>query len=118
MAGNQYIPTGTIVTGVAKVSGERMEIKVGSVSYKENVIPVNLDVYDTKGMKGVFVPESEELNAVKEMAANMGSSLGTSITITEDAGAQLAADLGERCHSGGFAISGKEVQNGKSDAES
>lgn len=95
MAGNQYIPTGTIVTGVAKVSGERMEIKVGSVSYKENVIPVNLDVYDTKGMKGVFVPESEELNAVKEMAANMGSSLGTSITITEDAGAQLAADLGK-----------------------
>lgn len=95
MAGEQYIPLGTMVTGTAKVSGERMEIKVSSVSYGESVTPVNLDVYDTKGMKGVFVPESEELNAVKEMAANMGSSLGTSITITEDAGAQLAADLGK-----------------------
>ena len=95
MAGEQYVPSGTMVTGTAKVNGERMEIKVSSVSYGESVTPINLDVYDTKGMKGVFVPESEELNAVKEMAANMGSSLGTSITITEDAGAQLAADLGK-----------------------
>ena len=95
MAGEQYVPSGTMVTGTAKVNGERMEIKVSSVSYGESVTPINLDVYDTKGMKGVFVTESEELNAVKEMAANMGSSLGTSITITEDAGAQLAADLGK-----------------------
>lgn len=95
MAGEQYVPSGTMVTGTAKVNGERMEIKVSSVSYGESVTPINLDVYDTKGMKGVFVPASEELNAVKEMAANMGSSLGTSITITEDAGAQLAADLGK-----------------------
>ena len=95
MAGEQNVPSGTMVTGTAKVNGERMEIKVSSVSYGESVTPINLDVYDTKGMKGVFVTESEELNAVKEMAANMGSSLGTSITITEDAGAQLAADLGK-----------------------
>lgn len=95
IAGRQYIPSGMIITGTAKVGGERMEIKVGSVSYEGSVTPVNLEVYDMQGMKGVFVPNSEELNAVKEMAANMGSSLGTSITITEDAGAQLAADLGK-----------------------
>ena len=95
MAGEQYVPAGTIVTGTAKVGGERMEIKVAAVSHGESVTPVNLEVYDRQGMKGVSVPNSEELNAVKEMAANMGSSLGTSITITEDAGAQLAADLGK-----------------------
>lgn len=95
MAGKQYIPAGTIVIGTAKIGGERMEIKVNSVSYGGAVIPVNLEIYDLQGMKGVSVPGSEELNAVKEIAANMGSSLGTSISITESAGAQLAADLGK-----------------------
>lgn len=95
MVGKQYIPSGTIVTGTAKIGEERMEIKVTSVSHGGNITPVNLGVYDIQGMKGVAVPNSEELNAVKEMASNMGSSLGTSITITEDAGAQLAADLGK-----------------------
>ena len=95
MAGRQYIPAGTVVIGSAKVGGERMEINVSAVSYGGAVIPVNLEVYDTQGMKGVFVPGSDELNAAKEIAANMGSSLGTSISITESAGAQLAADLGK-----------------------
>lgn len=95
MAGKQYIPAGTIVVGTAKIGGERMEISVSSVSYGGAVIPVSLDVYDMQGMKGVSVPGSDELNAVKEIAANMGSSLGTSISITENAGAQLAADFGK-----------------------
>lgn len=95
MAGKQYIPAGTVVVGTAKIGGERMEINVSSVSYGGAVIPVNLEVYDTQGMKGVAVPGSDELNAAKEIAANMGSSLGTSISITESAGAQLAADLGK-----------------------
>lgn len=95
IAGKQYIPTGTIVVGTAKIGGERMEINVSSVSYGGAIIPVSLDVYDIQGMRGVSVPGSDELNAVKEIAANMGSSLGTSISITESAGAQLAADLGK-----------------------
>lgn len=95
MAGGQYIPAGTIIVGKAKIGGERMEITVSTVSHSGAVIPVSLEVYDTQGMKGVSVPGSDELNAVKEIAANMGSSLGTSISITESAGAQLAADLGK-----------------------
>ena len=36
-----------------------------------------------------------ELNAAKEVAANMGTSMGSSINISSDAGAQLASDLGK-----------------------
>ena len=35
-----------------------------------------------------------EMNAAKEIVANMGTSAGTSISLTNDAGQQLAADLG------------------------
>ena len=36
-----------------------------------------------------------EMNAVREVAANMGGSLGRSIYISTNAGAQLASDLGK-----------------------
>lgn len=45
--------------------------------------------------KGIFIPGSMELNAAKEVAANMGTSMGSSINISSDAGAQLASDLGK-----------------------
>lgn len=94
-AGELYIPANTILTGTAKISGERMEIAVTSVTYQGTILPVELDAYDTRGMKGIEVRGSQELTAVKEMAANMGSTMGSSINISTNAGAQLAADLGK-----------------------
>ncbi len=57
--------------------------------------PVELAVYDTDGQPGIFIPNSMEMNAVREVAANMGGSLGSSINISTNAGAQLASDLGK-----------------------
>ena len=94
-AGELYIPANTILTGTAKISGERMEITVSSIAFQGTILPVELDAYDTRGMKGIEARGSQELTAVKEMAANMGSAMGSSINISTNAGAQLAADLGK-----------------------
>lgn len=94
MAGNMLIPANTIINGSARISGERMSITISAIQHAGNVIPVELAVYDLDGGQGVFVPGSEEINAVKEIAANMGSGMGSSITITDDAGSQLVSDLG------------------------
>ena len=72
-----------------------MEITVSSIAFQGTILPVELDAYDTRGMKGIEVRGSQELTAVKEMAANMGSAMGSSINISTNAGAQLAADLGK-----------------------
>jgi len=93
-AGNMLIPANTILTGSAKIGGERLHITITSIQYADNVIPVEMEVYDMDGMQGIYVPNSDEVNAMKEIAANMGTSMGSSITITDDAGSQLAADLG------------------------
>lgn len=93
-AGHIVIPENTILTGNARLNGERLNIVINSIQYADNIIPVELAVYDMDGMQGISVPGSEELNAAKEIAANMGTSMGSSITITDDAGSQLAADLG------------------------
>ena len=75
-------------------NGERLTVKVSAVQHGGAVVPVDLSVYDTNGNEGIPVPGSEELNAVKEIAANMGAGMGSSITITDDAGSQLLSDLG------------------------
>ena len=92
--GGMYIPANTVLTATARINGERMELTVSSIAYKGTVVPVELEVYDPSGMKGISVPGSQELAALKEMAANMGSTMGSSINISTDAGAQLASDLG------------------------
>lgn len=94
MAGDCLIPANTVVTGAARITGDRMGVTVSAVQYAGMVIPVELLVYDLDGNEGISVPGSEEINAVKEIAANMGSGMGSSITITDDAGSQLLSDLG------------------------
>ena len=89
------IPHNTVVTGAAKVQGERLNVTITSLEYGGTITPVELSVFDNDGQKGVFIPNSMEASAVKEVAANMGSSLGSSINISTNAGAQLASDLGK-----------------------
>lgn len=91
----RYIPKNTVVVGTTRVQGERLGIDISSLEFQGTIIPVELSVYDSDGQEGINMPNSMELSAVKEVAANMGSSLGSSINISTDAGAQLASDLGK-----------------------
>ncbi len=112
-AGNILIPANTVLTGSAKIGGERLLITITSIQYADNVIPVEMAVYDMDGMQGIFVPNSAELNAVKEIAANMGTQMGSSITITDDAGSQLAADLGRSAIQGASQYISKKMREVK-----
>ena len=90
----RIIPRNTTLVGAARLQGERLGIGITSLEHGGNIIPVELEVYDSDGQAGIFIPGSMEIDAAKEIGANMGSSLGSSINISTDAGAQLASDLG------------------------
>ena len=92
---DKIIPRNAVVVGAGRIQGERLGIVITSLEYEGTIIPIELSVYDSDGQEGIFIPNSMELNAVKEVAANMGGSLGSSINISTDAGAQLASDLGK-----------------------
>ena len=94
-AGNIRIPVNSIVTGSCKIAGERLDIMINSIQYVGNIIPVEILVYDTDGQRGIFIPNSDEINAAKEVTAQLAQSAGTSISITDNAGSQLAADVGK-----------------------
>ena len=90
----RIIPRNTTLVGAARLQGERLGIQITSLEHQGTIIPVELEVYDSDGQAGIFIPGSMEIDAAKEIGANMGSSLGSSINISTDAGAQLASDLG------------------------
>ena len=91
----RIIPKGAIIVGATKIQGERLNITITSIENGKTIIPVELSVYDTDGQQGIFIPNSMEVSATKEVAANMGGSMGSSINISSDAKAQLASDLGK-----------------------
>ena len=91
----RIIPKESIIVGATKIQGERLCITVTSIENGKMIIPVELSVYDTDGQQGIFIPNSMEVSAAKEVAANMGGSMGSSINISSDAKAQLASDIGK-----------------------
>jgi len=95
LAGNILIPANTVVTGTCRIGGERMEVTINSIQYDGNIIPVEISVYDTDGQRGISVPGSDEVKAAREVAATLANSAGTGIMISDNAGSQLAADMGK-----------------------
>ena len=94
--GKYILPRNSLVTGEGRIQGERLGIGIVQVEHDGTIIPVELAVYDNDGQEGVFIPGSMEANAVKEVAANLGQNLGTSISITnQSAGDQLLSELGK-----------------------
>ena len=93
IAGATVIPANSILTGTAALQGERLGISINSIELAGAIIPVEIVVYDSDGQRGIFIPNSLELDAAKEIAANMGNSVGTSFSVTDNAGAQITSDL-------------------------
>lgn len=94
--GNMVLPCNTIITGKGNIKGERLDISIVQVEYEGVIIPVELNVHDNDGQSGIFIPGSMETSVAKEMAANLGQNLGTSISITtQSAEEQLLSEVGK-----------------------
>lgn len=94
IAGASIIPANSIVVGMARITQGRVQLSVSSIHHNGAIIPVELSAYDLDGVEGIAARGTEELSAIKEIAADMGSGMGSSITITDDAGTQLLSDMG------------------------
>lgn len=108
-AGDMLIPSGTVLSGICRIGGERMDVTINSIQHADNIIPVELVVYDTDGQRGISVPGSDEIKAAKEVAASLTNSAGTSIMISDNAGSQLAADMGKGIIQGASQYASKKM---------
>ena len=93
-AGTATVPVNQIISGTARIQAERLNIEVSSLEYGGMILPVELTVYDTDGQRGIYIPRNGTVNATKQIIANMGTSAGTNINLSSNAGQQLVADFG------------------------
>ncbi|MDB5032674.1 conjugative transposon protein TraM [Mucilaginibacter sp.] len=61
----RMIPKGSFVYGTCGLNNERLIIKIASIRYLNNILPIALSVYDLDGMEGLYVPGSIGRDAAK-----------------------------------------------------
>ena len=93
--GNSLLPKNTNIVGVARLQSERLEIKIEYIEALGCIMEVDLSVYDSDGQEGINISNSMESDALHEIGANMSSTMGSSINLTTNAGAQLVSDVGK-----------------------
>jgi len=68
---NYEIEKGGYLYGTVSGFGDqRVEITITSLLYGNQIIPVNLSIYDNDGLAGIYVPESQFRDFTKQLAAN------------------------------------------------
>ena len=86
------IPRQSRLIASAKIEGNRMHLLVKSIEVDGHIIAVKLSAYDMDGQEGVYIPGSEDINALKEVGANIGGSMGTSFTFASSAKDQIISE--------------------------
>lgn len=107
------IPKNTLITGIASIQQERLDIKIVSIAYNGIILPVDLSVYDTDGQKGLASPNTLEMQSLTEGAANIGSGLGSSFTVNRGAGSAIVSDLTRGVLQGGSQYLSKKLRTAK-----
>ncbi|MFI3322848.1 MAG: conjugative transposon protein TraM [Rikenellaceae bacterium] len=112
--GDRILPKNAIVIGSCKIQGERLYINISTIEYKGYIMPVNIVVMDNNGLEGIFIPNLSEVNAIKEVAANLGSSMGTTINLNQQsAGGQILTDVGKGAIQGASQYVNKKMREVK-----
>jgi conjugative transposon TraM protein len=83
------VPKDQFVYGIATLSGERLQVHIPSIRYKNHLLPVDLSVYDLDGLAGIYVPGSISREVTSQTTENIvqGLELGT---INHSAAGELA----------------------------
>ena len=66
--GGRTLPAGSMVYGTAAIENERLLIRVPSIRLRDDILPVELSVYDLDGMEGIYIPGSISRDVLKSTA--------------------------------------------------
>jgi conjugative transposon TraM protein len=102
MVGGRVVKKNSFVYGTCAIQGERLLIKIKSVSVDNSIVPTALSVYDVDGMEGIYIPGAITRDAAKQAASqsvqdvdlfSMNTSLGAQAAV---AGVEAAKGLFSR----------------------
>ena len=83
------IPKNTFLYGIATLKGERLEVKINNIHFRNSIFPVELTVYDIDGIDGIYIPGAINRDVAKASADRSIQTLGLT-GVTDSWGAQAA----------------------------
>jgi hypothetical protein len=90
MAGGTLIHKGTYLYAlVSGFSGQRVTLSVKSILYEDQRLPVKLDIYDTDGLLGLYVPQS----AFRDFTKDLGNNTIQGVSIEDNGTGSAASQL-------------------------
>lgn len=60
------IPKGSFIYGMVSLRGERLEVDIEGIQFKESLFPVKLSVYDLDGIAGIRIPGAITRDVIKQ----------------------------------------------------
>jgi len=72
----KLIPKDNFLFGTASLSGERLNIKIGSIRQGNSLFPVELAVYDMDGLDGIYIPGAITRDVAKQSADRSMQAIG------------------------------------------
>lgn len=113
--GGVVLPRGTLLTGVARLSENRMKIIVSSIEYKDRIFGIGLTAFDVDGQEGIYVPLSDETAALREAASMVASApMAGGVNFNNaSAGDQILTDLARSVVRGGAGYLTKKITDVK-----
>lgn len=70
------IPKNTFIYGIVSLNNERLKISINSIRNLDNILSVDLEVYDLDGLPGIYVPGSINRDVAKQSADQSMSNIG------------------------------------------
>lgn len=111
--GGRLIPRQSRLVATAKIEGNRMRLTVKSMETDGSVFAVKLSAFDTDGQEGLYIPGLEDVEALKEIGANVGGSMGTSFTFSSSAKDQILSEAARGLMQGASQLLQKKLRTVK-----
>lgn len=87
LIGGVSIPKNSFLFGIASLKGERLDIKIKNIKYRNSIFPIELSVYDMDGMNGIYIPGAINRDVAKASADRSIQTLGVT-SLSDSWGAQ------------------------------
>lgn len=84
------VPKDQFIYGMASLNGERLAIHITTIRHQNNILPVDLSVYDLDGMEGIFIPGAITRDVAKQSGDQAIQSMSLA-TLDPSLGAQAAS---------------------------
>ena len=100
LIGGVSIPKNSFLFGIASLKGERLDIKIKNIKYRNSLFPIELSVYDMDGMNGIYIPGAINRDVAKASADRSIQTLG--VTSLSDSWGAQAVGVGVEAAKGLF----------------